>query len=287
VRRHYDSFDRNQFENRRLRAVSKESGIAYTDFDRMHVLRRETHGDRHTLLPEWSQDDLKMREVVLRFLESRFYINNHEGTNEERLARVQDRALAYLPMAESSLKNMLTEYNEAACSGASSTDLGKRSIQIQNLDAQICMIRRGIAGVVSSFAYYHFRLLDNSVQVAEKLGVKPPMVRIWAHRMQLIAREVFDGVKRPAKPPTPGEQRKRDRRRAELTERIAIARGPKPKRGSKYKAAIEMAQAGRTTKEIASHFGVRYQSIRSFLLNRGIRATRQRAHYKRRNSNGI
>ena len=63
------------------------------------------------------------------------------------------------------------------------------AIQIQNLDAQICMQRRGIAGVLTSFAYMHFRLIYNSVQIAGELGLKPPMVRIWAHRMQLLGRK--------------------------------------------------------------------------------------------------
>ena len=208
VRREYNHFDQHAFAGRRIRAVSKESGIAFADFNRMHIVRRAKLSGRWTVPPTWSQNDEQLRECILRFLEGRFFIRNHGGTkerlarihggtNEERLARIEERSVAQIPGMERNLKGLLARYNEEARFGAPQAHLDMTAIQIQNLDAQICMQRRGIAGVLTSFAYMHFRLIYNSVQIAGELGLKPPMVRIWAHRMQLLGREIFEGIARP------------------------------------------------------------------------------------------
>lgn len=197
VRQDFLSFDRHQFDGRRRlgHAVTQESRIAWADFHNMHIARARS-SSRQTLTPEWSESDVQMREIVLQFLECRFFLRKQGGTNAERLEAIEAASAAQIPKLEATLKRLLLRYNEAARCKMPQRGLDMLATQVQNLDAQICMQRRGIAGVVASVAYLHFRLMYKSPEVAEKVGIKPPMVRIWAHRMQLIAREVVQGVQR-------------------------------------------------------------------------------------------
>jgi hypothetical protein len=201
VRRTFDHFDEHAWAGRKTRAVNQQTKLAYADIERMHIVRKAQFGSRWTLPPTWSQHTEQLAEVILRFLEARVFLRDHTGTNEERLQRVQEKSLAQIPVMEKTLKALLARYSEQAARNYPPKVLAKLQTQIQNLDSQICLQRRGIAGVVTAVAYQHFRLMHTSVQIAESVGVKPPMVRVWAHRMVLLGREIFEGVQRPAKRP--------------------------------------------------------------------------------------
>ena len=224
VLRDNDHFDEHAFALKKSRwRTGSTTSLAWSDTERMHTIRRGASG-RWTLPPAWSQNDIQFREVTLRFLESRLYMRDHDGTNEERLKRIQERSVAQIPRMESCLKRLLTYYNEMARRGAPQAELDKMATQIQNVDAQICIARRGVASVVTAVAYQHFRLIHQSPEIAEAVGVKPPMVRIWAHRLQLIGRELFEGIKRPPYKNSYSARTKSERRAykdQEMTRRIA------------------------------------------------------------------
>jgi hypothetical protein len=266
VRREFDRFDEYQFAGRKSHSVSIKSALAWADVNRMHVDRRAITGGRWTVAPAWSQNDVQMREVILRFLEARLYIYKHEGTNEDRLKVIQERAVAQIPGLETCLKALLARYNKEARRGEPQSVLDKTAVQIQNLDAQICMLRRGIAAVVTSFAYMHFRLLHQSTQIAETLGVKPQMIRIWAHRMQLLAREVLDGVHRPRDQ----HHRQRDRRgykKSYKAQHRPAGRRPKYNRATFF----EMRKAGNAVSQIAKATGASGIYIYKCLRERGFK----------------
>jgi len=53
--------------------------------------------------------------------------------------------------------------------------------EIQNRDSQLCIIERGVGAVVAAIVYMYFRLGYDSVEVAEQLRLKSPLVHqvIW------------------------------------------------------------------------------------------------------------
>ena len=127
VRREYNHFDQHAFAGRRIRAVSKESGIRVCRLqpDAHCPPRKASAAVGRSLLHGHKMTE-QLRECILRFLEGRFFIRNHGGTkerlarihggtNEERLARIEERwQLAQIPGMERNLKGLLARYNEEA-----------------------------------------------------------------------------------------------------------------------------------------------------------------------------
>src|SRR5437899_8821297 len=75
---------------RRPRAVSLESGITFSDFSRMHVSHRVMTRQRRQDTPIWSMKDVLLRELIVAYLEQRFYVaHKHGETHVERLKRVR------------------------------------------------------------------------------------------------------------------------------------------------------------------------------------------------------
>jgi hypothetical protein len=48
-------------------------------------------------------------------------------------------------------------------------------------------MERGLTALMLSVAYYYYRLCWNSVSIAEELGLKPRMIRVWLWRMNALA----------------------------------------------------------------------------------------------------
>jgi hypothetical protein len=181
------AFDEYAFEGNRPKAVSPATRLSFQDFDGMHIQKRRKQQVRRLPTPDWAKNDVSMRALVLEALEARLYLRDSRGTDLERMARVDQEARNRLPAKRAQLEGMLRRYNEAGAAGASAERLRKIAIEVQNVDSEIMMIERGLTALMLAVVYYYYRLGWNSVSVAEELGVKPPMVRIWLYRLNSLA----------------------------------------------------------------------------------------------------
>src|SRR5882762_2312328 len=174
------AFDRNQFV-KRAKAVSQETGISFNDFSNgMHVYRREKSRFRRLETPEWAMNQSKMREVILGFLERRYYLWKSSDSYAERLARVDKEAKRRAALLVPKLKVLQAEYTDLAKDKRTNPEYLRRvGIEVQNFDTQIVLARRGIAAVMTAVVYYYYHNGWASTQIANELGVKPPCVREW------------------------------------------------------------------------------------------------------------
>ncbi len=180
-------FDQNAFQFKRAKAVSKKTGIAFSDFGAMHIERRKVQQERRLPAPAWAMSDVSLREVVLRYCEDRLYIRNHSGTDAERMARISAEATRRLPRMQEVLHKMLLRYGKEASEGQPSEKLDRLQTEIQNRDSEVMLFKRGLAAAVVSAVYKYYRNGWDSVQIAEELGLTSPMVRQWLRRLNITA----------------------------------------------------------------------------------------------------
>ncbi len=204
------SFDQNQFAGRRTKAVKATKtreggwdtpGISFADFDSMHVHRRMTQ-QRRLPAPQWALNDEGTRGVVLRFCEGHVGIRNGSGTDAERMQAIRDKAKAILPNKEAQLEIALRQFHEL--NGAQPEGTHRDfSIQVQNRDTQVQVLRRGLPELATAVVYLYYRLGWNSVAVAEQLKIKSPAVREWLFRMGKYAKGERSGSGKCRIPLTP------------------------------------------------------------------------------------
>lgn len=204
-------FDKHAFAGRRSKAVSSSTGISFQDFGRMHVHRREKVQERRLPTPKWAIRDEWLRELLVTYLEERFYIHTVSGvTISDRLAYARATAEAYAPRKRQLLQEWLSDYNIISTNGRKDlsddeaiaiftslkqiggqlpldADIAREylaekrlhdlEIQIQNIDTDIVLTERGHAEIIAAIVYLYYRLGWDSVTVAEQLGLKSPHVR--------------------------------------------------------------------------------------------------------------
>jgi AraC-like DNA-binding protein len=178
-------FDLHQFD-RKYRAISTKSRIAFSDYKYMHSERRNVERGRRLDTPSWATKDKELREVVLRYYERRFYLR-HRGTlnapviltNEQRLAAIREKELAWAERCKSNLRSLIERQKVERSD--------KLAIQIQNIDSQILMARRGGAAIATAIVYLYFRCGYASTEVAQELGIRPPLVRQTLARLHNAA----------------------------------------------------------------------------------------------------
>ncbi len=183
------------------RAVSANSQISFQDYSRMHMERRAETQERRLPTPAWAVDDAKLREVVVSYVERRYFITAADSQKpmEERMALIERECARHLPDKESHLDTALRRNRFGAPS----------DIEVQNLDTQIMLDRRGCVAVVMSVAYLYYRIGWNSVGVAEELQLKSPHVRELLWRLHKVGRWIEAGRPKPWKgwkekrPPAP------------------------------------------------------------------------------------
>jgi len=183
------SFDDYQFQKR----FKKTLALTFSDFHNMHVERRKEVQERRLPTPAWALNDLMLRELVVRYMERRAFLNKPQaGTLKERLDRAERAVAAQAPRLQATLKELLNEYvalKKPRCSVghkvvqggrckwhhaalAEPTDqLRKLEVEIQNVDKQLCIIRKGVAATVVSIIYLYYRVGFEAVDVAEQLGL--------------------------------------------------------------------------------------------------------------------
>lgn len=215
---HYDKW---QFAGRRPRAISMQTGISYVDYSRMHIQRREVTPERRLATPAWALKDEYLRELVVVYLEERFYIRHAKGTLLERLERIRATAESVRPRKIELLKKYITGYHlikstqlcdvtdeeaiarylahpqqatalgpQQALFGAEfarkwlvSQELRDYEMQIQNLDTDLVLTTNGGAAAIVAMCYLYYRAGWDSVAVGEELGFKPPHIRQILFRM--------------------------------------------------------------------------------------------------------
>jgi hypothetical protein len=185
-------FDKHQFAGKRTHAVSADTEISFQDFGRMHIEQRKVTQVRRLPTPAWALNDASLRETVLRYCEDRLYLDHNKGTDEERLARIDADAKRRLPALQQIFDGLQARYTREAAQGQSANELDRLRVEIQSLDTAIVLLKRGIVALALAVAHYYYWLGWNSAQIANELGVKPPMVRQWCRRMNIVAGNVGD-----------------------------------------------------------------------------------------------
>jgi hypothetical protein len=187
------TFDKCAFAGRRTKAVSAETKLSFADFKHMHVQRHVTDRtlSRRLPTPDWARSDEQLKEVVMQFCEDRFYIRTYPDskplTYEQRMTRLDAEAKRRLPGKKANLKFLLEVYSEAKNSGAPESVLESIAIQVQNKDTECVVDERGVLAIALSVFYNYYRLGQDSVTVAEGLGLRSPHIRIWLLRANSIA----------------------------------------------------------------------------------------------------
>lgn len=179
-------FDEHQFVHRG-RVVSAETGISFQDYEGMHVKRRKLKAFRRLATPDWVMNDAKVRTVALNYLEDRFYLRDRSGTDQERIKRIETEVQRHIPRKVKELEDLQARY------AAEPLNREYLAVQIQNLDTDIVLSRRGLLAVVVSVVYMYYRQGLSSVEIAEQLRIKPPMVRVWLYRFNKVERYLREG----------------------------------------------------------------------------------------------
>ncbi len=182
-------FDNHQFAGRRQKAVSSETGIAFSDYGRMHVMRRARTQERRLPTPSWAVNDTELREVLLKFCERRFCLTGSRKisglTNEQRLARIREMEQMKVKSLAPHLKAMIERYKTEP-----EEKRAELETQIGDMDTQILIARRGNASIANLVVYYYYRLGWDSVTTAEEIGIKSPHVRQILARLYNAANNV-------------------------------------------------------------------------------------------------
>src|SRR5258708_232347 len=119
-------FDKYAFAGRRTKAISAtktktgwdSTGIAFADFQQMHVMRREKVQERRLPTPNWAIRDDLLRQLIVVYLEERFYVRPNETlTLVERLQVARAAAEHYCPMKRQLLEEWLADYHSLCTHG--------------------------------------------------------------------------------------------------------------------------------------------------------------------------
>src|SRR5262249_18676950 len=191
------NFDPHQFAGRRFRAVEahatrdgwESTGISFSDYQSgMHTHGRKTQRQRKLETPSWARNTSELRETILRFCERRLYLRTHgklteqsELTYEQRLANIRE---AELQMAKKKFEPALRRLIERQVTDKSP----KLQIQVQNIDSQIQLCRRGNAAIAARIVQLYHGCGYTSVEVAEEMRLHPPLVRQTLARLDQAAR---------------------------------------------------------------------------------------------------
>ena len=194
-------FDPYQFAGRRAQPVSSETHIAFEDYRRMSVSVRKLAPGRRLETPEWAVNDAKLREVIVRFMETRALLLPGNGTPLARLQRAQEALQRQICSDDNVLTSLCNRYVVSKRSGACDpATLRGMEIQIENLDTKIRM-GADCAGMILRLVHLYYRVGMDSVAVADELHLKPGHVRRTLWRLNYIAgcRSTGTSVRRHAK----------------------------------------------------------------------------------------
>jgi uncharacterized protein (DUF433 family) len=205
-------FDHHQFEGHGKYPVSATSGIAFSDYDRMHT---ESHKAKPTAwVPPFALNDKQLQAVLLR--------------------RAWRYAFHLLPFPENVNREELNRAATGKALKGYAIKPGAPPVQHEMRDRHIAAVRRagGYMELQAAIAFRAWRLGQDSVAVADSLGMTPWAVRVQLWRLRDVAKKLGFEVGRAGY--TTGLTR---------STRIDIAQ------------AVEMYNNGSTIKEISAHCG--------------------------------
>jgi hypothetical protein len=175
--------DQHQFI-KNAKPVNGKNGIAWEDYERMNVRVRKSANERQMEPPPWALNDELLAEVVTHYMEGRAQGHGpRPRTLQARLAGAQQYLLARRPEKSETLTRLCKEYVALKRRRRPNRlRLRELEVEIENLDTQLCILDRGAALIVAVI-YLYWRANQNSVYVAQELGIKPPHVRTILHRL--------------------------------------------------------------------------------------------------------
>jgi hypothetical protein len=144
---------------------------------------------RHKPTPEWALDDDQLREVIVGYMERRYFLKQGGGGLLERLARADVAMRQQLPELNALIDRFSREYVAAEDSERKRT----LQIRIEGLDTRV-RIEEKLVALATSVAYLYHRVKMTSVGVGEELGIKPPLVRQVLYRLNMIAERIKGGT---------------------------------------------------------------------------------------------
>jgi hypothetical protein len=123
-------------------------------------------------------DKVLLQQVILTYLERRYYIKRPTGSPAERLAAVREKAVDYILPLQCELQRHLNRY--AMATGKEKEQL---AIEIRVSSTDLACMERGVDKVVAAVVYHSWLLGQTSIEVAEALGLQPPHVRQMISRL--------------------------------------------------------------------------------------------------------
>jgi len=158
---------------------------------RVHKSANERQADS-----PWAANNDQLQQVVARYLEGRALLKPGTGTIKQRLARAEAALRAQKPAHSETLTKLCKEYVAAKKEPNPDRDrLGSLEIEIENLDTILRITEKG-AALVFAIVYLYWRANQNSVYVAQEVGIKPPHVRTLLHRLSVTWERMGNVVKR-------------------------------------------------------------------------------------------
>jgi hypothetical protein len=228
------AFDQHQFDGKRARAVSAETRIAHSDYQRMgndyrgKGLRCKLRSE----IPAWSQDNKKIATVVKmkmwRYIHYQSWSMPPAITVEELNNAVLERSKKTTKMSED--ENLSAYQRNVAASHARFVD-GPG----------------GYAGLLTKVIWLAYRMNMDSVNVAKETGLSPVHVRALLQRLNNIARFLFP----EDTPPRDESKAKKGRATKGKVVRAKLYRFDGPK-------VHEMRQAGKNWRIIANALNAKH-----------------------------
>jgi len=182
------SFDPYQFADSKAYPASAETCIAFADYERMHTEQHKLAPERKNETPHWAHNETALRELLVRFLEARAFMNRAQprgiGTQRERLERACAKLRERVPAKIEVLRDRCRSYVALRNSGAPDAKLLRMAeVEIKNLDRELRMTAR-IAEIVVGVVYFYHCCGLNSVETAARLHLSPCGVRQILWRLQ-------------------------------------------------------------------------------------------------------
>jgi hypothetical protein len=176
-------------------------GLSYNDFTSgMHITKRGgrggSHINRRNGVPEYALDPVKMRQLVVRYLEIRAGLRNRrgEGTDFERLQRAVELIRAQSERLEQTASRLCHRYVEAKQRGASNEELKRLEKAIRGVDTA-GMGTKNPAELIVGIIYRSYCLGERSCGVAAQLRVVTAVgVRQILHRLAELWTSMQDGT---------------------------------------------------------------------------------------------
>ncbi len=172
----FDHFDLHQFWKRGL-AVTRETGIAFSDYDRMHTSYRSTL--RKVPAPLFAANDKQLADVIAH----RCWRYAHGGCRQ--MPEVDKKQLKRMTTLQ------LKQIKDQRRGGEGSDQDYRHQVHVLNVQ------RIGYVQMQAAVAYRSWRLNQPSTEVAASLGLTAYNVRIMLWRLVEVAEKLgYETVRR-------------------------------------------------------------------------------------------